>query len=226
MVLGLIKLFGIIVFLYLIWRNLYDDYRDDLLISYGWGSMLTMLLGGRIVYGLWNWGVLNDSWINWLMIWKVSGFNFYGGIATSLIWTVWFCVRNEWKVWQFLEDVTPIYYLFLAFINAEEYVKSGFDAHRLILMLVAVVGYLLSNFLKGRYRSFTWYKSGKKGFIFFAVNMIVSWLMAGLVFVSKEGWAITGAYLVLGLIFGGGGVILGEVFNSLSTGRKTNGSKN
>jgi hypothetical protein len=113
----------------------------------------------------------------------------------------------------------------LAFINAEDYVKSGFDVQKLILMIVAVTGYLLANFLKGKYRSFIWYRSGKKGFIFFAVNMLVCFIMAGLVLVTNKGLMAGAVYLILGLIFGGGGVILGEVFNSLTTGRKTNGAK-
>lgn len=226
MVLGLIKLLGVIIFLYLVWRNLNDDYRDEQLISYGWSSILVMLLGGRIVYGLWNWGALNDSWTSWFMIFRVSGFNFYGGIIFVLIWTVWFCIRNEWKVWSFLEDVTPIYYLLLAFLSGGEYIRAGLDARQLSWMLLALSGYLFANFLRGRYRSISWYKSGKKGFVFFATNMIMS-LVVGLVsIVFKDGWFMITSYMILSLIFMAGLAILGDVFNSSTKGWRVNGPKN
>jgi len=211
MVLGLIKLLGIVIFLYLIWRNLNDDYRDDQLISYGWISILVMLLGGRIVYSLWNWGTLNDSWASWFMVWKISGFNYYGGIICMLIWTWWFCLRNQWRLWSFLEDVTPIYYLLLAFLSGGEYIQRGLNFRLLVWMIISVLGYLLANFLKGRYRSIFWYRSGKKGFIFFATNTVMSLIVAVSSFVFKDGLILSVLYLGLSLIFGTGLAILGDV---------------
>ncbi len=226
MVLGIIRLLGIVIFLYLVWRNLYDDYRDDQLISYGWSSILIMLLSGRIVYGLWNWGQLNDSWVNWLLVWKFSGYSFYGGVFGVILWTWWFCAKNEWKLWSFLEDLTPIYYLLLGFMLGEDYVRSGFQVKYLAGLLIAMGGYLLANFLKGKYRSVTWYKSGKKGFIFFFTNLVLSIIMSVMSFVFKDGWFMSVFYLVLSLIFGMGLVILGDVLNSSLLGRKINGTKN
>ncbi|MFA5895237.1 MAG: prolipoprotein diacylglyceryl transferase family protein [Candidatus Shapirobacteria bacterium] len=226
MVLGLIKLLGIVLFLYLVWRNLNDDYRDDELISYGWSSILVMLLGGRIVYGLWNWGALNDSWTSWLMVWKISGFNYYGGIVGVLLWTWWFCVKNEWKLWSFLEDVTPIYYLLLAFLSGGEYIQRGLEFRLLVWMVIAVMGYLLANFLKGKYRSISWYRSGKKGFIFFATNLVMSIVVAISSFLFKDGLILSLLYLGLSLIFAAGTAILGDVFNSSTKGWRVNGSKN
>lgn len=211
MVLGLIKLLGIVLFLYLIWRNLNDDYRDEHLISYGWSSIMVMLLGGRIVYGLWNWGTLNDSWTSWLMVWKISGYNYYGGVVFVLLWTWWFCVKSEWKLWSFLEDVTPIYYLLLAFLNGGEYIQRGLDFRFLVWMMICLTGYLLANFLKGKYRSISWYGSGKKGFIFFATNLVMSLVAAVTSFLFKDGVYLVVLYLSMSLIFGVGLAILGDV---------------
>ncbi|MBI2465573.1 prolipoprotein diacylglyceryl transferase [Candidatus Shapirobacteria bacterium] len=214
MVLGLIKLLGIVLFLYLVWRNLNDDYRDEHLISYGWSSIMVMLLGGRIVYGLWNWGALNDSWTSWLMVWKTSGFNYYGGVMFVLLWTWWFCLKNEWKLWSFLEDVTPIYYLLLAFLSGGEYIQRGLDFRLLVWMIVFVIGYLLANFLKGNYRSISWYRSGKKGFIFFATNLVMGLVATVISFLFKDGLFLIILYLGLSLIFGVGLVILGETYGT------------
>ena len=214
MVLGIIKLLGMVVFLYLIWRNLNENYRDDLLISYGWSSTLVMLLGGRIVYGIHNWGVFGDSWTNWFNLWSTSGFNYWGGAAGVLIWSWWFSVKNEWKLWSFLEDVTPIYYLLVTFMLGEFFLSSGLNWRVLLAMVVTLLGYLSASLMQGKYRSLTWYKSGKKGFIFFFTNMIIGLLFASGAIWYKDGWINIVLYLSLSLIFGMGLVILGESYGT------------
>jgi len=68
---------------------------------------------------------------------------------------------------------------------------------------MALLGALGLNFvLKKRYRSLTWYKSGKKGFLFFWF-LFCFWLI--LAILSKTWW-----FLGLSLLFGLGLFILGD----------------
>jgi hypothetical protein len=223
MIFGAIKLLGLIIFLYLTWRNLYEDYRDDWLISYGWTSVLIMFLGGKLTYGLLNWNKLNLTFSGLWRFWEIPGTNLWGGLLLILLWTWWLCKKNEWKLWPFLEDLTPIYYLFVAFELGENYLRTGLDWRPLGLMIVAILGYLMSSLLRGKYRSFSWYKSGKKGFIFFFTNAVVALFMSIIAFWFKDGWIVTISYLSVSLIFGLGLVILGELFNNLFVGKKVNG---
>ena len=57
---------GMILFLYLTWRNLREDYKEGVLVSFSWLALLAMVLGGRLLYGLLNWGVWNDNWMDWI----------------------------------------------------------------------------------------------------------------------------------------------------------------
>jgi hypothetical protein len=209
MVLGLIKILGVVIFLYLIWRNLYDDYQDDLLVSYGWSSMLIVLIGGKLGYELQNWRYVNYSGAALLQFWKSGGFSLVGSVVMVMLWTWWYCARNGWKLWSFCEDVIPIYYLFAAFILGGEFVKSDLNWKLLAVMTVVVLAYIFSSNLKGRYRSFTWYRSGKKGFVFFFINMIFGLVMAVMSLLFKDGWYVSILYLVISLIFGVGLAILG-----------------
>lgn len=211
MVLGLIRILGMVIFIYLVWRNLFDDYRDDLLISYAWGSLLVLLASGRLVYGLWNWGVFNNRLFDWFQIWNPDQFSIFGGIIGVLLWTWWYCVINQWKLWSILEDLTPIYYILIAFFLAETMVNSNYTLESIINLGIALTGYLLSNFMMGRYRSISWYKSGKKGFGFFFTNIVVGMVLAGLTAVNRDWWQ-TAAYSIISLIFGLGLVILGELY--------------
>lgn len=223
MIFGAIKLLGLIIFLYLTWRNLYEDYRDDWLISYGWLSILLMYVGGKITYGIINWNELNMTFANLGRFWDIPGTNLWGGMVLILIWTGWLCKQNEWKLWPFLEDLTPIYYLFVAFEMGENYLRSGLNLRPLLWMIIAIIGYLMSSLMRGNYRSFSWYKSGKKGFIFFFTNAVIAILLSVVAFWFKDGWIVVVSYWTIGLIFGVGLVILGELFNNLFTGKKVNG---
>jgi hypothetical protein len=215
MFLGIIKLIGVILFLYLTWRNLNDSYKDDLLISYSWLCVLVFLAAGRLVFGMINWGVWNKALTDWLVFWQKPGFSYWGGLAGILGVTVWFCHRNSWKLWSFLEDMTGTLYLFVAFMLAAELWSDGFNFRVLVYVLIAGTGYILSGAISNRYRSMVWYKSGKKGFVFFFTNLVTAILLALQAIIYKDRPTIWVLYLMLSLISATGLFMLGEVFESL-----------
>ncbi|MFZ2153091.1 MAG: hypothetical protein WAV41_03470 [Microgenomates group bacterium] len=206
MVLGMIKILGIVIFLYLIWRNLNEDYQDNLLISYGWSSVLVLLVGGSIL--------TNFNFAGWWQFWRVQNTNLGGGIGLAFLWTWWCCVRYGWKLWSFLEDVLPIYYLFVCFIWVSEKVGQTFGWKNILVLLILVGGYLLSNLMRDKYRSFVWYKSGKKGFVFFFVNIWLCLALATMAFFGDSNWLAAGFYIIMSLIFGVGLGILGDVYGA------------
>ena len=221
MVLGFVKLFGLLIFLYLTWRNFNDNYKDELLVSYSWLALLSMLVGGRVLFGLSHWGIWNESWVDWLLLWQKPGFSYLGAMLAFFGLTVWYCKLNDWKLWSFLEDVLPIYLLMMAFFLAEEMIKSGFNLYLGVKLLVLILGYILSYWVMGKYRSWVWYKSGKKGFGFFFMTAIccLELAIAGICF--KDSLILIITYSIMSLISTGGLFILGEIL--LIKGGKKNG---
>lgn len=210
MAFAVFKIIGSFLFLYLIWRNLRDNYDSDDLVNYGWVALLGFLVGSRLVYGLINWGIF-ENWWEWFLIWRVSGSSIVGGYLGFLL-TTWFISKNKlWKVWPFFEDVIKYFLVFLSFWQIDELVRGGVSELNTAILLLSVLFFVWLVLFKQKYRSLVWYKSGKKGFNFFAVNLLLLLLLG--VWISLRMSLIWGFLLIgVSLIFGIGLIILGEVY--------------
>lgn len=213
--LAIIKLLGIAIFLYLIWRNLKENYQEESLISYSWMALLSFFIGGRIVYGLLNFGVWNDNWYDWFAVWNKPGMSFLGGFLVVFGVTYWYCKKEDWKIWSFAEDSLNIYLVLFGFLMIDEFIRSGLNLEAGVYIVLTIIAFLVSITVRSKYRSFGWYKSGKKGFVFLFVNAIVCFLLAGISFWFKESIIYACLYIISGLISLSGLFILGEVFEEL-----------
>lgn len=140
--------------------------------------------------------------------------------------SVWFCQQYDWKIWSFLEDMTGTLYLFMGFLMADELWARNLNFRVLVYVMIALTGYVLSNQISQRYRSLVWYKSGKKGFVFFFTNTIMAILLVIQAIYYKDRPTVWVSYLMLSLISLTGLFILGEVFGSIEVlnKRRTNGN--
>lgn len=206
------SIIGTILFLYLVWRNLKDDYKSENLISYTWLALLGFFVGGRLIFGLLNWGVWNDSIWNWLNFLKYKGINLIGGYLFLLMITYFVTKFRNWKMWSFAEDNIKFFLVFGFFLLPDELINSKFDLKIILLLVVILIGFISTFWLKGKYRSFVWYKSGKKGFVFFTVNFLVLLLLSLVSVLFKE--RILFSYLYLGgsLLSLMGLFILGDIW--------------
>lgn len=212
MVLGIIKLVGAVLYLYLLWRNLRDNYKDELLVVYGWLSLLVFLIGSRVTFGLLNWGKF-ETFGQWFQISTFPGMFYGGGVVAVLLMTWWFSEVNSWKIWSFLEDALQLFFGLLTVIVLGEWWSAGMDIRYLMVSLTMLFGLTLAWFFKGRYRSFTWYVSGKKGFAVGMTAAIIFLLLALEAFLFKEGLIILILYVVASLISLTQLVILGEIWH-------------
>lgn len=204
---GLFRVLGMLLFVYLVWRKLRDDYPEADLVAYGWVALLGFSLIGRIAFGLSNWGVWNENWLDWLLWWEKPGSSL-GWSYLGLLLASWWWVRiKEWKLWSFLEDIVPMVLVLMFWVTVGEVVASWLDWRQILLIGVWLLAGVVSWWFGGRYRSFVWYRSGKKGFVFLVVNILIWLSWAGL---SANYWK-----LFLGLISGVGLVMLGDVLVSL-----------
>ena len=212
--LGILRALGIVFFLYLTWRSLKDDYKDSDLIGWAWLAIVSFLVGSRVSYGLINFGVFKDVW-EWLAVWKLGGANYVGGYLAMMGVTAWWLVKKEWKIWSFLEDVSSVWLVFLGFLTADELLRAGLDINLAVPLFVLVLTLILTAMIKNNYRSYVWYKSGKKGFVFLFANFCVWFLMTIFWVIGDK--SVLGAVIAatLSLISVAGLVILGEVIEPL-----------
>ena len=190
-ILGILTIIG---YLYLSWRILRDNYREEDIVAFSWVALLLFFIGGRLVYGFVHWSEWVGRGIVWLEFWKINEINIWGGALFWLAFALLISKDKNWKVWAFLENL-----LFsLCFLLT----MSGIITQNWFLVgsLGGAMGSSLA--LKNKYRSLLWYKSGKKGFLFFWY-FLNFWLI--LAILTRQWWL-----LVLSLLFGVGLYILGD----------------
>lgn len=178
MSLGIIRIVGMVMFLYLLWRNLKESYEDQKIIGYSWLALLGFLIGGRLGYGLINWGIWNNDLTDWLMVWNKPGMSYMIGYLGLVLVTWFYTKKQQWKFLNFMEDLVRPFLVFLSLMMIDEWTRSKFSWQVLIYILMIILIYMLSNWLVGRYRSFVWYKSGKKGFVLLATNFLFFLVLA------------------------------------------------
>jgi hypothetical protein len=186
----IVEVIGLILYLYFSWRILRENYKEEDVIAFSWVSLLLILIFSRVTYGLVNWGVWVENPIRWLEFWKINESMFLGGygIWLLLVWLV--CSDRGWKYWSFAEDnILSLLWISLIFVILSN------QWWLLVGLGLVLISWLL---LRKKYRSFTWYRSGKKGFLFFAGNILLFLYMA--IFTKIIWLALPALICVVGLV--------------------------
>jgi len=218
--LGILRIVGILLFAYLTWRNLKDNYEEDKIVAYSWITLLGFFVGARIVYGLVNFGVWNDNWLSWFSVWNKPGIDYLGGFFTIILINFIFSKTNSWKFIPFCEDVLSTSLLLFFFLIGDEFLRTSFDTKVGIYLLFLILIFVFLNFAKKKYRSLVWYKSGKKGFAFLLTGSLAFLILGILGIFFKFGLIYSIIYWVISLISLIGLCILGEVFNFLMINKR------
>lgn len=178
MSLAIIRVLGIVVFLYLLWRNLRESYDDQRIIEFSWLALVGFLVFGRLGYGLINWGIWNKDLIDWLAIWNKPGMSYMSGYLGIMLVAWLYIKKQQWKFLNFLEDLIKPLLIMVILMMTDEWIRAKFSWQILIYMIMMVLIYLLGDWLAKRYRSFVWYKSGKKGFVLLSTNFLFFLVLA------------------------------------------------
>ncbi|MFA7675893.1 MAG: hypothetical protein WCY28_00565 [Candidatus Shapirobacteria bacterium] len=210
--LGILRIVGIILFAYLTWRNLRDNYEEDKIVTYSWISLLGFFIGGRISYGLVNFGIWNDSWLSWFSVWNKPGMDYVGGFLSLILVNFIFSKLNNWKFIPFCEDILINVLLLIVFLMGDEFLRTKFDLKVGGYLLLLILLMFFVNLAKKKYRSLVWYKSGKKGFAFFATGFISFLILGILGIVFKVNLIYSILYWIISLISLVGLGILGEIY--------------
>lgn len=137
---------GSFVFSFILWKRLKEDYANENIFSLCWIFLLSGLLG------YWVGGFVEDLrfWIS-LLFALVFGF-----LAVK---------KMDFKLFEFTDALAPAWFGFLFFSALGQLLSSSsyisFPAFNLVITGVSLFWYIF--FLK-KYRTFSWYPSGRVGF--------------------------------------------------------------
>jgi hypothetical protein len=157
----LIGVLAFFVFLFIFWRRLKEDYASGIIFTSAFYLLLGLLVGYASAYfawpAFWFWSVLVG-----LML----------GLGASFL-------RFHLKFYETLEAAVIGFFIWLSLIFLADSVKhSSVFSFIGFIVLVLIIG--LFYFLEGRFRNFSWYKSGRIGFcglttlgVFFLIRSVV-----------------------------------------------------
>lgn len=201
---GFFTAISFVVFSFMLWRSLRDDYPEEDILTFTIYLFLGAFIGSRIIYILANIGDFNLNFGRWLLFGSYPGLASSGVIVgTFIIYYVW-NKRRSWDFWLVGDK------LIFAFLVAEVISHIGvflstarvIDLGRIILsaFLLVVIGIIAKN-----YRKYLWYKSGKVGFtacagfsFYFLLNSLLEFLLNGSIYFER---LIYLAFGVLAIIF-------------------------
>lgn len=158
----LIGVLAFFVFLFIFWRRLKEDYTSGIIFTSAFYLLLGLLAGYACSYffwpAFWFWSVL-------------VGLMF--GLGASFL-------KYRLKFYETLEASVIGFLIWLSLIFLANSVKSSSVFSFVgFIILILIIG--LFYFLEGRFRNFSWYKSGRIGFcglstlgVFFLVRSLVA----------------------------------------------------
>lgn len=159
---------GFVISSFSIWRKLIkEDYRDEDIF----GVCLCGLLGG-IFFGY--------------LCQRLIKMPILGAFWGSVLLVVWRLKSFSKNVWEVLDCFTLPWFYFLFFAGLGLFL-TNFEYFNLAFILISLIGFYFLTFFKKKYRSFSWYKSGKVGFVFWACSFCSFFLLLGLDFFGKSG---------------------------------------
>jgi hypothetical protein len=149
-----ITLVGVLIFLFIFWKRLKEDYASEIIFQ----SATFIILG--IFVGSFLSSRLFPVWFFWISL-------LGGSIGLTLA-----IIRFKIKFYESLEAfiIASLPWLSLVFL-ANSVATSSLSSFLVFLAILIMV--FLSYFLDTHYKSFTWYRSGKIGFAGIATASLV-----------------------------------------------------
>lgn len=184
---------GSFAFSFILWKKLKEDYTNESIFSFGW----ILLLSGLV--GYWVGGFL-------------SPLRFWIAVFPPVLLGTWAVKKMGFKLFELTDAVTPAFTAFLFFSSFSRLLlNSSYIWAESLTLLPSTISFLIFLFFLKKYRSFSWYPSGKVGFpglaslgVYFLLRSVAMYLIFMLPFFGKPGLGIfeiadTGVSLTLSL---------------------------
>ena len=185
--------FGSFVFSFILWKKLKEDYESKNIFWLGW----ILLLSSAVGYWVGNF---------------LSPFRFWISLLFALVFGTLTVKKIDFKPFELINALVPAWMSFLFITNLGSYLSStSHTSLQTLTLVIAPLAFLMYIFFLKKYRSFSWYPSGRVGFpglaslgIYFLFRSVAIYLIFMLPFFynQKPGifeWVDIGISLVLTL---------------------------
>lgn len=135
---------GLFFFSFVFWKKLREDYPNEHIFTF----TLLAFLGGIL------------GW--WLSSQLLPGFVFWSTLVTGSAFALWALKRFEFRFFEVADSISPAWF-WLSFFT---FLGLGLPKDVLLLLesLVSLFSAFIYKIILSRYRTFSWYPSGKVGF--------------------------------------------------------------
>jgi len=170
---------------YSFWKRLREDYAEELIFGLTLRGGFFALIFARLFFVLCNLNLFEFSVAAWVTAHVGADFNL-GGAFVGVVWAVvWQMKKRKKHPWEVLDALSLAVLYFLVLGGVGSFLTNGIYSD-LFFSVIGLVGLGFFPFLKKNYRSFSWYKSGKTGFLFALYSVYVFFFLLVLAFFKPD----------------------------------------
>ena len=161
--------FAFVISSFSFWRRLREDYKEEEIFG-----LTLFIVGGSLFF----------AWVSAFVFGSSQFFppSAFLGVALSVkLWSTRFKVN----IWEVFDALSLPFLFFLLFGGIGSFLGSG-NFWDWQYFGVGLLGLGVWKFSKEKYRSFSWYKSGKIGFLLWGVSFVVFLLLSLLAFIKGD----------------------------------------
>lgn len=161
---AMVELFGFILAAYIFWKKLKEDFPPEGIFSL---TLIISLLGlflGRVVYILSNLGKFGFDYLSRIFFLDFPGISIPGGFLSGMLGLNLYSRRRRWDTWLIADAALNFFLIVMGTINLTNLIRN-FSYQALGALILVVLAILIAEKIGKQYRSFSWYKSGKVGFL-------------------------------------------------------------
>lgn len=209
-----------------IWKKLKEDFEEEEIMRLTLMSFISALLFSRVIFIIFNFSDFLSN-LTWL---SSVGNNFsitgaFWGIILALVQANRKLKKNIWEIF----DSFSLPILGLLFFGGLGYAAKTGKILDASLAFAGVLGFLFFLFWKKKYRSWSWYKSGRTGFLFWSTAFYAFFAMVALalskgndLYWEELGWVFS-LVACVGVIYYRSGRKVKEDFDLRKIIRRKNG---
>ncbi|MBI1863819.1 hypothetical protein HYS03_01275, partial [Candidatus Woesebacteria bacterium] len=164
---------GILLSLFLYWRRLKEDYSSEIVFKSFFGMLLSGAIGSLIFKMI-------SSRIGSVFYFNPNELWFWGAFLGFVVSCLWITRKLDLVFFEIFEAALVSFILIFGFVFFN-YAVENHEAFSLIVFLFVLALVALFFFLDKKYKTFSWYKSGKVGFagifcssLFFLARSVVA----------------------------------------------------